>query len=329
MKKFILSIAILSLSFVIMNAQTRTSTDTLRVQIIKAKKNSKIVMKDKIEFADATQQSTAFTTTLATKVAVLVTGGNGTSFLSNNGAYRAIAYSDIANKPDSFNTFTGINIGSPIVEAAAKGDYSYQAANTKWVQRNNKFLNRLLQFGFDANCKALPLFATESGGASNETLVSNTVRSSVFTLDDTTTVTGVKINVTTAGVFIAKSATGLNGVIIYSYSTSTGNWTKITASQGTDTTLWKSAGIRTIAFGAAQTLNPGIYAVFWSYSSASQTTAPVVPAFNLVNYGQAMTNLFPYQFQPESKIASQTSFGSPLAASALSGTGYVPVMWLY
>lgn len=219
-------------------------------------------------------------------------------------------------------------LGSPTTPTPTLGANNTVVANTKFVQENNKFFNRMKQLGFDTSCVALPLFSGEMAGApNNETMVSGRVRGSLFILDETTLVTGIKVNITTPGVYIAKSATGVNGVCLYSYGS--GTFTKITTSQTLDTTIWKYNGLRTIPLSTPQTLSPGIYGLFWSWSSSTTTTAPIVPAFSFVNYGGAVTNITANTLQIEFRIDSQSSFGASYLTTSLSGTGYVPCLWFY
>jgi len=88
------------------------------------------------------------------------------------------------------------------------------------------------------------------------------------------TLTGIKVDISTAGSY---TSTGYNGVALYSISG--GTLTQV-ATSTTSTTVWTGSGWVSIPFASTYTATEGVYFVAMLYQQSAQTTAPKINAIS-------------------------------------------------
>jgi hypothetical protein len=128
-----------------------------------------------------------------------------------------------------------------------------------------------------SNTKAEPIF-NQGGllGGSAQTMIHQTLYGVAVQVPQQTTITGVKwYRTNTGGVYTAGT---YNGVGLYSYSAGT---LTLVASSSNTPNLWSSSyaaanAFVTRSFETSYVANPGIYFAVALYTTASQTTAPVI-----------------------------------------------------
>lgn len=171
--------------------------------------------------------------------------------------------------------------------------------------------------------KGYALFNPASMYGSTASLANQRIDFVAYHITTTSTITGVRFQLTTAGVYTANN---FNGLALYSYSAGTLTQVAITANTST---AWNAIGVKSIAFTAPYTAAPGVYFVASLYCSSAQTTAPAFLT------GPVFLNAFqtPYDFTNGIKsihsLTGATAFSSSYAAGSLANSSAPPLFRLY
>lgn len=152
----------------------------------------------------------------------------------------------------------------------------------------------------------LPIGCTFWGNKVTVTPTTGVFHLTAHYLDKAATITGVGMSTTIAGVY---TATGFNGVCVYSVSG--GTLTRQAISAGSSTTLWKAVGNTQIPFTGTVNLAAGPYFIGILWNRSAVTTAPTWAAENPANTQSraVLSNgLFLHM------IVTGTTFTTPLSA---------------
>jgi len=174
--------------------------------------------------------------------------------------------------------------------------------------------------------KAEPISGDLSMQSNAIALISGTARYIVVYLPSQQTITGVKWFQSVLGSY---TATGYNGIALYSLS---GGTLTLIDSTVRDGTIWQTAASATWAskaFPSTHLLNAGVYVVELLYIESAQTTAPQVGAYANATAGATQIGDFTNSNKLNSAEVSATLPHATIAMSALSVSGNMFYVGVY
>jgi hypothetical protein len=238
-------------------------------------------------------------------------------------------YNAINNKQASGTYVTSVTGTSPISSTGGTTpaiSISQATSSTSGYVSASDFSNisegpvlaglQLLGSSFKGITLTIPDFKCNTSG----TLTSGTLYLVPVYIPVSTTITGIKFQQITQGVYTANN---YNGVGLYSVSSGT---LTLQASSTNDGNIWKgtAAAWQTKAFSSTYSASAGVYYIGFIYSSSAQTTAPIISSSTNTTGTNSMLLDLTNSNKLSASIATQTSLPSP---QAMSGTTNSNNMW--
>ncbi len=237
---------------------------------------------------------------------------------------------DLASKSNTGHTHNNSTLnniilsGTSIAPTPITNTDNTEIATTAFVNHNNAILSTLSKM--NSLIKVLPL-GYSFGGGSSIALTDGTIY--FITLNPVasgTTVTGIKCQNVTQGVFTGDT---FNGCALYSFS---GTSLVLVAQSASDESKFKSSVSSTLTFpfsGGTYIMNDGMYMAAVLYNSSTATTAPgLYSAYTLT--GNVLTSFFGTTTGRIScQLASQSSMPTTISIGSVSANSSPPLLALY
>lgn len=249
----------------------------------------------------------AIAVTLPTGGTVTPTVTDTTLSLALTGVVTLTGTENLTNK--SVNGVTLTTGGSSSEYLNGAGTYSTPSGGGGSALSYNSEIQAYRAMG--SQYKAQPVgctIQTIPSGATNA-LADNQARYVAVWLDSATTLTGVALYQSVAGVYTADQT---NQVGLYTYSG--GTMTRV-ASSTNNGNLWKSSGLIKEPFSSTYAAAAGLYFVGMVYNQSAQTTAPVMFVCPYPNNTTAMTLDFSNSAKTHGTVSTQNSLPSTQASS--------------
>ena len=171
---------------------------------------------------------------------------------------------------------------------------------------------------------AMTLTMTHTQARDNNALTDGRIQLIPVYYYETTTVTGVILNLVVQGNYVGDN---YNGIGLYSYS---GGVLTLRASSTNDSEIWKATGYTNItkAFSTPYSAAPGLYFVAALYNSSSQATAPTLLGSNIGGAGITGFN-FTGDRKLSGSLDAQNTLPATITMSATATSSFMYLTWTY